>query len=90
MTRYSYHARQPFPAAVGARESPGQRPVLPDLPESGLPEPQSPTGQRTDPQNTSSRGPPQRIRRKAQPETEGIETVELRRFPNLTFVRRKA
>lgn len=74
MTRYSHDAKQSSPAAVGVRETPGQRHAVPNSPESRLPDPQSSPGWRTGPQNARSRGPPQRIRRKAQPETEGIET----------------
>ena len=74
MTRYSHTAGQAFSVAVGAREPPGQRPAVAGMPGSGPPGPQSPRGWRTRLQTPRSRGPPERIRCKAQPETEGIET----------------
>ena len=74
MTWYSGCAEQLFSGAVGAREPSGQHPAVPDSPQSRPPEPPSPNGWRRDSQNARSRGPPQRVCHKAQPETEGIET----------------
>ena len=90
MTRYSHDAKQSSPAAVGVRETPGQRHAVPNSPESRLPDPQSSPGWRTGPQNARSRGPPQRIRRKAQPETEGIGTFERNCLLERHEARRKA
>ncbi len=76
MTWYGGCVEQSFSGAVGAREPSGQYPAVLDSSQSRPPEPPSPNGWRRDPQNARSRGPPQRVCHKAQPETEGIETAE--------------
>src|SRR5205085_209371 len=75
----------------GAEEPAGQRLAIMDPPRSRRPGVCSPHGWRSAPQNARSRGPPEHIRRKAQPETEGIETstahVRLRSPEGLDFAK---
>jgi len=74
VSRYSPHAAKAHSGSVGARKSAGQRLAVMDPPESGRSAVCSRHGWRTALQSARSRGPPERIRHKAQPDTEGIET----------------
>src|ERR1017187_173275 len=74
MSRYTHGPGSSFSAAVGAGEAPGQRLAVVDAPGLGRSAPSSLGGQRSGPQSRRSRAPPQRVRRKAQPDIEGIET----------------
>src|ERR1035441_5513914 len=74
MSRYTHGPGSSFSGAVGAGESPAQRLAVVDETGLGRSAPPSFGGQRDGPQSRRSRAPPQRVRRKAQPDIEGIET----------------
>ena len=74
MTRYTGDGEAVQTPVVGARNTPGHGAARPKTRENGVLRSRPPAGWRNRRQKPSSRAPPQGIRRKAQPDTEGIET----------------
>src|ERR1035441_1332075 len=90
MSRYTHGPGSSFSAAVGAGESPPQRLAVVDEAGLGRSAPPSFGGQRDGPQSRRSRAPPQRVRHKAQPDIEGIETSDEGAVAMLAVLGRKA